>query len=179
MLHAGLFVVPVPFGYGRSSGSGRGDTWHLCRRCGILAAQSQARSLTYSVASRHLPYKAEEFILLHPPSTRWSLRRVCNPTQLNIRIFNPKKNIPFDCINPGFTHLSPCRLADSEIRTPIAPDSEIRRSVQFANPTRRIGGAAFLLHCLALPRMSVTYLTIVRQECRTSYIDRMPLSGAR
>ena len=93
--------------------------------------------------------------------------------------FQSEKNIPLDRINPGFTHLSPCGLADSEIRTPIAPDSEIRRSVQFANPTRRIGGAAFLLHCLALPRMSVTYLTIVRQECGTPYIDRMTVSGAR
>ena len=32
-----------------------------------------------------------------------------------------------------------------------------------------IGGAAFLLHILALLRMPVAYLAIVRQECRTSY----------
>ena len=31
-----------------------------------------------------------------------------------------------------------------------------------------IGGAAFLLHILALLRMSVISLAIVRQECRTS-----------
>ena len=31
-----------------------------------------------------------------------------------------------------------------------------------------IGGAVFLLHILALLRMSVISLAIVRQECRTS-----------
>ena len=53
--------------------------------------------------------------------------------------------------------------ACSEIRTPIAPDD---------NPSQHIsgiGGAAFLLHILALLRMPVAYLAIVRQECRTSY----------
>ena len=33
----------------------------------------------------------------------------------------------------------------------------------------RIVCAAFLLHILALLRMSVTCIAIVRQECRTSY----------
>ncbi len=34
-----------------------------------------------------------------------------------------------------------------------------------------------MLYILALVRMSVTYLAIVTQECGTSYIDEMILSG--
>ena len=66
---------------------------------------------------------------------------------------------------------SPCGLADSEIRTSIALD--------FKSSAAEIGGAAFLLHCLAPFRMSVSCLAIVRQECRTSYIVKMTVSGAR
>ena len=57
-----------------------------------------------------------------------SLRGICNPTQLSIRIFNPKKVIPL------FVHvlvpatLSPCGLADSEIR--------ISHCAGFGNPSQ-------------------------------------------
>ena len=37
-------------------------------------------------------------------------------------------------MNMCLPRVSPCGLADSEIRTPIAPDSEIRRSEQFFRP---------------------------------------------
>ena len=74
------------------------------------------------------------------------------------------------------------RFPPPKKRIPCCDEFVIQRNWQpialsWQIPRSRIGGAAFLLYILALVRMSVTYLAIVTQECGTSYIDEMILSG--